>query len=146
MARKPLERPPLAPVDLAQRYTISEATSYLRISHASIYKEINARRLQVIKQGKRTFVPGGEIARLSQLKGQSETHAGSGSRISASPTFEETNAPRLLDSRIHRVLMKDITRQKSCLDLLEKFDCKLQYLVVLVERLIKELPEERRGA
>jgi hypothetical protein len=57
----------LPPVDVAQRYTIKEATVYLRISHASIYKEINARRLRVVKQGKRTFVPGSEIARLSRL-------------------------------------------------------------------------------
>jgi hypothetical protein len=115
MARKSLERPPLAPVDLAQRYTISEAVSYLRISHASIYKEINARRLQVLKQGKRTFVPGSEIARLSQLEGESNARASPGSRISANPTFKETNAPRLIDNRIHRVLMKDIARQKSFL-------------------------------
>ena len=43
--KKSAERRTLTPVDLAQRYTIKEATSYLRISHASIYKEINARRL-----------------------------------------------------------------------------------------------------
>jgi hypothetical protein len=42
--------------------------------------------------------------------------------------------------------MKDIARQKAFWDLLEKFDCKLQHLVVLVERLKKELPEERGGA
>ena len=56
--KKSADKWALAPVDLAQRYTIKEATSYLRVSHASIYKEINARRLRVLKHGKRTFVPG----------------------------------------------------------------------------------------
>jgi len=50
--RKSAEKRAIPPVDVAQRYTIAEAVLYLRISHASIYKEINARRLRVLKHGK----------------------------------------------------------------------------------------------
>jgi len=64
----------LAPVDVPQRYTVAEAVSYLRISHASIYKEIKARRIGVLKHGKRTFVPGSEIARVSRLEGHMRRH------------------------------------------------------------------------
>src|SRR6266704_2035797 len=58
LMKKSADKRALAPVDVSQRCTIKEATSYLRISHASIYKEINARRLRVLKHGKRTFIPG----------------------------------------------------------------------------------------
>jgi len=40
--KKPADKRAIAPVDVTQRYTIPEAVLYLRISHASIYKEINA--------------------------------------------------------------------------------------------------------
>jgi excisionase family DNA binding protein len=57
----------LAPLDPAQRYSINEATAYLRISRPSIYARINSGALQIIKDGRRTFVPGSEIARLSSV-------------------------------------------------------------------------------
>jgi hypothetical protein len=46
LMKKSADKRAISPVDVAQRYTIAEAVSYLRISHASIYKEINARRLE----------------------------------------------------------------------------------------------------
>lgn len=57
---------PSTPVDLCQRYTIPEACGYLAISHTKLYEAIAAGRLKVIRDGKRVFVPGSEISRLSQ--------------------------------------------------------------------------------
>ena len=107
---KSADKRTLAPVDVAQRYTIAEAVSYLRISHASIYKEINARRLRVIKSGKRTFVPGSEIARLSRLEDARTAPNALATNAPVKPDFKESTAYRLLDSRIHQALMKDIGR------------------------------------
>ncbi len=56
----------LAPLDERQRYTINEAIRYLRTSRQSIYKLIDEGRIATISQGKRRFVPGSEIARLSR--------------------------------------------------------------------------------
>ena len=47
--KKAADKGTLAPVDVTERYTIQEATFYLRISHVSIYEEINALRLRVLK-------------------------------------------------------------------------------------------------
>ena len=71
--KKSKELRALAAVDVSQRYTIAEARVYLRISHASIYKLINDRRLRVLKHGKRTFVPGDEIVRLSRLEAEASS-------------------------------------------------------------------------
>lgn len=57
----------LPALDPAQRYTVEEAIRYLRSSRRTIYDDINAGRLAVIKHGRRTFVPGSEIARLSRV-------------------------------------------------------------------------------
>ena len=57
---------PANPVDLNQRYTIPEACGYLATSHTSLYARILAKELAVIREGKRVFIPGSEIARLSQ--------------------------------------------------------------------------------
>ena len=59
---------PATPVDIHQRYSVSEACGYLSISHTALYAAIAAGRLRVIKDGKRTLVPGSEISRLSQLQ------------------------------------------------------------------------------
>ena len=127
-------------MDVAQRYTIKEATSYLRISHASIYKEINARRLRVLKNGKRTFVPGSEIARLSRLEDAATVPVAPVTSAPVKPEIEESTAYRLLDSRIHQALMKDIARQQALWDVIQKFDGKLQYLTTLVEKLARNPP------
>lgn len=57
---------PLPPLDVAQRYTIPEAGRYLRTSHVTLYKLIDAGELGTIKEGRRRYVPGSEIARRSQ--------------------------------------------------------------------------------
>ena len=59
--------PALPPLDSAQRYSIPEAARYLRISIPKVFKDMAAGKLATIKSGKRTFVPGAEIARLSSL-------------------------------------------------------------------------------
>jgi len=133
--KKSADKRTLAPVDVAQRYTIKEAVSYLRISHASIYKEINAHRLRVIKNGKRTFVPGSEIARLSRLEDAATVPVAAEKSAPVKPEIKESTAYRLLDSRIHHALMKDIARQQALWDVIQKFDGKLQHITNLVEKL-----------
>jgi Helix-turn-helix domain len=64
--KKP-EIPPLAPLDEAQRYSVSEAERYLRLSHESVYQRIRAGLIKTITDGGRRYVPGSEIARLSRL-------------------------------------------------------------------------------
>ena len=56
----------LPPLDTAQRYAVEEATDYLRTSRARLYERIAAGEIKVIKDGRRTYVPGSEIARLSR--------------------------------------------------------------------------------
>jgi prophage regulatory protein len=145
--KKSRERPTLPLVDVAQRYTIAEAIAYLRISHASVYKEINAGRIKVLKQGKRTFVPGSEIARLSRLDDSDSSPVSSEPTAPVKTEIKEITAYRLLDSRIHQALMKDIARQQALWDVIQKFDGKLQYLTTLVEKLSKyPPPQETRAA
>jgi hypothetical protein len=56
-----------APLDPLQRYTVVEALAYLRISRNRLYQDINAGRLKILKDGKRTFIPGSEIIRRSRI-------------------------------------------------------------------------------
>jgi len=135
--KKSTEKGAFAPVDLAQRYTITEAQSYLRISHATIYQEIGAGRIRVIKLGKRTFVPGSEIAQLSRLE---EDDAPQEPVAPAKSEPSLTTSCRLLDSRIHQALMRDIARQQVLFDVLEKLDVKLEHLTRLIERLVANAP------
>lgn len=58
---------PLAPLDAQQRYTLEEATEYLRVSRAHLYHKIRDGELVVVKDGRRAFVPGSEILRLSRV-------------------------------------------------------------------------------
>jgi len=58
---------PTVPLDSKQRYEIEEAAAYLRASRATLYNLINAGQLAVIKQGRRTYIPGSEIIRLSSV-------------------------------------------------------------------------------
>jgi excisionase family DNA binding protein len=60
------QRSTLPPLDAAQRYTVEEAIRYLRSSRASVYKLIGTGRLTPIRQGRRCYISGAEIARLSQ--------------------------------------------------------------------------------
>jgi len=56
----------LPPVDEAQRYTLLEAARYLRVSLRGLYRLIGAGEIVTFTSGRRRFVPGSEIARLSR--------------------------------------------------------------------------------
>jgi hypothetical protein len=55
----------LPPIDIQQRYTVPEASLYLRQSIAKTYLDISGGRLKILKDGARTYVHGSEIARVS---------------------------------------------------------------------------------
>ena len=54
-------------LDPLQRYSVPEASALLRQCRAKTYQDIQAGRIRVIKDGKRTYIPGSEIARRSAL-------------------------------------------------------------------------------
>jgi len=60
-----LQLPPPA-LDPAQRYSVIEALALLRTSRRTLYQLIAKGELHKIKQGRRTYIAGSEIARLSQ--------------------------------------------------------------------------------
>ena len=64
---------PLPPVDVNQRYEVEEAARYLRIGRTNVFRLIRDGKLATIRHGRRTFVPGAEICRLSQAPAQAET-------------------------------------------------------------------------
>ena len=55
----------LPPLDPNQRYAVEEAAAYLRQSRAKTYVDIRKGVLEVIKDGRRTYVPGRAIAKRS---------------------------------------------------------------------------------
>jgi hypothetical protein len=57
----------LPALDERQRYTIPETCALLRQSRAKTYQDITAGHLRIIKDAKRTYVPGTEIMRRSRL-------------------------------------------------------------------------------
>ncbi len=59
----------LPPLDLQQRYSIPEASAYLRQSRSKTYMDIGAGTLAIIKDGKRTYIPGTAIAERSRAQG-----------------------------------------------------------------------------
>lgn len=59
--------PRLPALDPLQRYGISETDALLRQSRTKTYEDISNGVLKVIKDGKRTYVPGTEIIRRSAL-------------------------------------------------------------------------------
>jgi excisionase family DNA binding protein len=65
MATKP--KMALPPIDPLQRYTVEESCAYLRTSRQSVHNLIKSGDLRVIKEGRRCYVPGSEIARRSTL-------------------------------------------------------------------------------
>jgi excisionase family DNA binding protein len=59
-------RPHLAPLDLAQRYTVTEACMYLRCSRARVYALVRRGELVTLTDGRRRYVPGTAIAARSR--------------------------------------------------------------------------------
>jgi excisionase family DNA binding protein len=62
-------KPFLPPLDPLQRYTVPEASAYLRQSKSKTYQDIANGVLSVLKDGRRTYVPGSEIAARSRMAG-----------------------------------------------------------------------------
>lgn len=60
---------PAQKLDIAQRYSIEEAIGFLRTSRARFYEKVSNGEITTIKDGRRTYVPGTEIARLSGVPG-----------------------------------------------------------------------------
>jgi hypothetical protein len=58
---------PPSVVDANQRYPVPEANAILRQSNAKTYADIKAGKIQVIRDGARTYIPGTELIRLSTL-------------------------------------------------------------------------------
>lgn len=58
---------PLPPLDERQRYEVHEALAYLRTSRKSFYQLVADGRIRTITEGRRRYVPGAEIARLSAV-------------------------------------------------------------------------------
>jgi excisionase family DNA binding protein len=61
------EPAPVPKLDKLQRYSVPEALALLRTSRRSLYQLIAAGRIRPIKQGRRTFISGAQIAKLSQV-------------------------------------------------------------------------------
>lgn len=57
----------LPPLDPLRRYSMNEGAARLSISRAHLYTLVTRGDLRTIKDGKRRFIPGTEIARLSTL-------------------------------------------------------------------------------
>lgn len=57
---------PLPPLDANQRYTYAEASAYLRQSRSKTFADVKNGTLRIIKDGRRTYVPGYEIIRRSR--------------------------------------------------------------------------------
>lgn len=58
----------LPPIDERQRYTIDEATLYLRQSRAKTYKDISSGVLESFTDGRRRYVSGTAIAARSKAQ------------------------------------------------------------------------------
>lgn len=58
---------PATPLDVAQRYTVDEALAYLQTSRQTLYARIARHEITTIEEGRRRYVPGSEIARLSRI-------------------------------------------------------------------------------
>ena len=58
----------LPPLDQNQRYSIPETNAYLRQSNAKTYEDIGAGLLEIIKDGRRTYVTGRAIAARSRVE------------------------------------------------------------------------------
>jgi hypothetical protein len=57
----------LGPIDANRRYPLRVANALLSQSNSKTYEDIAAGRLIVIKDGKRTYIPGSEIIRRSGM-------------------------------------------------------------------------------
>jgi hypothetical protein len=59
--------PPPGLIDANRRYSIKVVNELLSQSNSKTYEDIAEGRLKIIKDGKRTYIPGSEIIRRSTL-------------------------------------------------------------------------------
>jgi hypothetical protein len=64
----------LPPIDEQQRYTIPEASAYLRQSVAKTYVDVKVGKIQLLKDANRSYICGTEIIRRSALPILNATH------------------------------------------------------------------------
>lgn len=64
MSASPAPLPQLEPL---RRYDIPTTLALLGISRRHFYQSVKAGRIKMVKDGRRSFCPGSEIARLSQV-------------------------------------------------------------------------------
>jgi len=57
----------LPPLDILQRYSLAETAAYLRQSRSKTYTDVQAGKLEVIKDGRRCYVTGRSIAARSTV-------------------------------------------------------------------------------
>ncbi len=67
-----MDKSSLPPLDVFQRYTITQTSWYLKQCESKTFADIKAGRIKTIKDGRRTYIPGSEIAARSCLKPMSE--------------------------------------------------------------------------
>jgi hypothetical protein len=58
---------PLPQLERLRRYNIPTTLALLGVSRKRFYEHVKAGRIRIIKDGRRSFCSGSEIARLSQL-------------------------------------------------------------------------------
>lgn len=61
------ELEPLPPPQPGRRYTVRAAMRYLAKSRMTLYLDVKAGRVRVIRDGRRVFFPGDELLRLTSL-------------------------------------------------------------------------------
>jgi hypothetical protein len=57
---------PLPQLDPLRRYSIADSLTLLGVSKKRFYAHVKAGRITLLKDGRRSFCPGSDIARLSQ--------------------------------------------------------------------------------
>ncbi|MGO8854951.1 MAG: helix-turn-helix domain-containing protein [Steroidobacteraceae bacterium] len=67
-----VEIPALPPLDVNRRYGVNPTLQYLNTSRATFYAMLKAGRIKTITEGKRRYIPGAEIARLSAVPSNTE--------------------------------------------------------------------------
>ena len=62
-----MDFPKLPPLDPNQRYSVEECNAYLRQSRAKTWRDVKEGKLPVIRDGRRTYIPGSAILERSRV-------------------------------------------------------------------------------
>lgn len=55
----------LPPLDAFRRYPIDDSAEYLGCSRVHLYKKVKAGELRIIKDGRRSYIPGADLIAAS---------------------------------------------------------------------------------